>query len=118
MEIVVIWVVCVVVGFLVGGAKDRAISGVVWPLVLGPIGLLIVLALPNYKKHEQEQRSMILREEELRVQKEILRELQTQRLASQTTPPPSPSLPPLPAPSDKFEEFIPESLRPAMRRKR
>lgn len=117
MEIVMIWVVCAVVGAMIGANKGQDVSGMVWPILLGPLGVIIVLALPNKVKMEVEAAQLKLKTEELRVQKEILRELQTQRLASQTTPPPAPPLPPLPT-SDRLEEFIPESLRPAMRRKR
>lgn len=37
------------IGYLIGSAKGQAISGVVWPVLLGPVGLLIVLALPPAK---------------------------------------------------------------------
>jgi hypothetical protein len=35
------------IGYLVGNAKGQAVSGVIWSLLLGPIGVIIVLALPK-----------------------------------------------------------------------
>lgn len=117
LEFFVIWVVSVVAGAMIGANKGQDVSGMVWPVVLGPLGVVIVLCLPNQVKLEVEAAQLKLKSEELRVQKEILRELQAQRIANQTPPPP-PSLPPLPSPPDKLEEFIPDSLRQVRRSRR
>jgi DNA-directed RNA polymerase subunit M/transcription elongation factor TFIIS len=42
MEFFVVWVVCILVGALIGKSKGRADSGAIWSAVLGPIGWLIV----------------------------------------------------------------------------
>ncbi len=44
----IVWaIVCVFVGILIGLRKKQVVSGAVWSLLLGPIGWIIVLALPN-----------------------------------------------------------------------
>jgi predicted RNA-binding Zn-ribbon protein involved in translation (DUF1610 family) len=42
MEFFVFWVLCIVVGALIGKRKGRADSGAIWSALLGPIGWLIV----------------------------------------------------------------------------
>jgi predicted RNA-binding Zn-ribbon protein involved in translation (DUF1610 family) len=42
MEFFVFWVLCILVGALIGKSKGRADSGAIWSAVLGPIGWLIV----------------------------------------------------------------------------
>lgn len=107
MEMVIVWLVCIVAGVLIGDRKERGLSGLVWPLLLGPIGLVIVLALPNVKKEREQQREIALRQEQLAVQKEILAELRAQKPVTETDPPS------MPDPG----EFIPENLRPKLRRR-
>jgi hypothetical protein len=37
------------IGYLVGKRKNQVASGIVWPALLGPVGVLVVLALPVRK---------------------------------------------------------------------
>ena len=118
-ELFLIWLFSILIGGLIGMNKGQEWSGVVWSTLLGPVGVIITLCLPNVVKQKAEADSMKLRAEELQVQKQILAELQRQRSPAATpppvvrpTPPPPPAhLPPL------VEDFIPESLRPISRRR-
>ncbi len=49
-----VWVVCMVCGYLIGQNKDQLVSGLVWTILLGPLGLLVVACLPNRRKEEEE----------------------------------------------------------------
>jgi hypothetical protein len=42
MEYFIGWVLCVLIGALIGKYKGRVDSGVIWSALLGPIGWLIV----------------------------------------------------------------------------
>lgn len=84
-----IWLASVIVGLVVIEIKSQEKLNVFWPALLGPIGLIVLLVLPNLEKEAklksaaEVDRSM--RAEELRVQKEILAELQAAR--SKNVPP-------------------------------
>ena len=106
--LMIVWFVFVMIGWLVGSARGQEWSGVFWAMFLGPIGVLVVLALPNEVKLKVDAAVMALRAEELRVQKEILAELRRQK------PAPPIIAPPMPAPRVEPEapgEFVPENLR-------
>ncbi len=54
MVYVIIWIVCAVLGGMVGSSKGRGGAGVALGLLLGPIGVLIVAFLPaNTAKAEE-----------------------------------------------------------------
>jgi predicted amidophosphoribosyltransferase len=42
MGILVLWLICAVVGALIGSAKGRVLAGFLWGLFLGPLGWLII----------------------------------------------------------------------------
>lgn len=111
-ELIIFWVVCMFIGGLVGMQKGQDMAGMLWPFFLGPLGIVVVLALPNKVKEEKEAAAKKLREEELSVQKAILAELKAQR--APVVRPPMPPAPPVVLPDPRpeaLEEFIPESLR-------
>jgi hypothetical protein len=41
-----LWVGCVVLGAVVGANKGDVVRGLVWTILIGPIGLIVVLASP------------------------------------------------------------------------
>ena len=53
--IVLWWIFCAIIGGAIGMAKDRVVSGVIWGGLLGPIGIIVVLCLPNLKKQKEEE---------------------------------------------------------------
>src|SRR2546426_12731566 len=76
MDPVLIWIVSLILGCLIGSAKGRVVSGFVWSLLLGPLGVLIVLCLPNLKKEEENAKARALAQEQVRLQEAQLRQLQ------------------------------------------
>ena len=97
MDILLIWGVSIVIGCLVGEAKGQALSGFLWSFLLGPLGVLIVLALPNPVKEN----------DSILIQRELLDELKALRdeKAAGTE-----SLPPVAPPVMEEDAFIPENL--------
>lgn len=54
MVYVIIWIICAVLGGMIGSSKGRGGAGVALGLLLGPIGVLIVAFLPaNTAKAEE-----------------------------------------------------------------
>jgi hypothetical protein len=50
MEMEIIWVFyfcSIFIGLVIGSAKGRPVSGIVWTVLFGPLGILIVALLPN-----------------------------------------------------------------------
>jgi hypothetical protein len=60
LAIPLIWVFSVVIGCLVGAAKGRIGSGMVWSLLFGPVGVIVVLCLPNLAKKEEDAKAQQL----------------------------------------------------------
>lgn len=90
-----VWMFSMVIGALIGGAKGRVGSGLVWSALLGPLGVVLVLCLPNLEKErkemENERKEQQAREtarEQLRVQE---RQLQILESLKNENPPPSTS---------------------------
>jgi hypothetical protein len=54
MEFFLIWIFSMIIGCMIGAAKDRVGSGFVWSFLFGPLGVLVVLCLPNLKKQKEE----------------------------------------------------------------
>jgi hypothetical protein len=44
------WIFCILIGALIGQYKGRVGSGVVWSLLLGPIGWLIVALMKDLRR--------------------------------------------------------------------
>jgi hypothetical protein len=54
MEILLIYIVSVIIGCFIGNAKGRLSSGLIWSLLFGPLGIVIVIFLPKIVKQKQE----------------------------------------------------------------
>ena len=65
----------IVIGTALAAGKGRASSGFVWTFLLGPLGLLIVIFLPDLKKRELERQKKQYAES-VRLQKEQLKQLE------------------------------------------
>lgn len=46
----VIWLLCVSLGASFGAARDRVVLGVLLGAILGPVGLLVIIATPARKE--------------------------------------------------------------------
>lgn len=106
-----LWLGSVFIGGLIGQQKDQFESGLAWTFLLGPLGVIIVLCLPNHIKALKERDDRRLREEELNVQKQILAELQSRRDAGPEAHRPE-ACATQPAPKlEVMEDYIPENLQ-------
>ncbi len=109
-EFLIFWVVCIFIGMLIGISKRQETSAAIWTFLLGPVGIIIALCLPDKVKQaaaeEEKQRQLRL----IQLQEEHLRELRALRHA----PPASQEMA---APTGPvLEEFVPENLSPMRRR--
>ena len=60
MEYLIVWgVLCVLIGALIGKAKGRIDSGIIWSLMLGPIGWLIVALQQDLRQKCPECRGVV-----------------------------------------------------------
>jgi hypothetical protein len=112
VELLIIWLLSLFIGGLIGRAKGQETSGLIWPIFLGPIGVIVVVCLPNLVKEaaarEEKDRQLKL----IALQEAQLRELRALRAAEPTLTPPSP-----PSRDAGLDEFVPENLRsPSPRR--
>ena len=83
-----IWLLCMIIGTALAAGKGRAGSGLVWTFLFGPLGVLIVILLPNLKKKEQDRQKKQF-DEQMRLQKAQLQQLEALSKAPATAPPPS-----------------------------
>jgi len=86
MEIIIFWFFFwfffwLIIAGIIGSVKGQLISGLVWGGLLGPIGVIIVLCLPNLAKQKEEAE----RKQQLALQLHIQ---QTQLEQMQRTAPP------------------------------
>lgn len=77
---ITIWIFSVVIGCLIGSAKGRFFSGLVWSLLFPVVGVLVVLCLPNLKKDAAAKLQLSQMNELLALQREQLNEIQRQRI--------------------------------------
>lgn len=83
--IILWWIFCTIIGGAIGMAKDRVVSGVIWGGLLGPIGIIVVLCLPNLKKQKEE----AITKQQLALQIQLQEaQLEQLRQTSRTSPPP------------------------------
>lgn len=102
MSIFIIWLACVVMGVLIGGAREKALAGFLLGFFIGPIGVCITLCLPNDVKARERARDLSLQQRQL----EELRHLR-QRLDGVES---------VAAASEPVDAFLPENLRPVRHR--
>ena len=78
-----------IMGCLIGAAKDRVGSGFIWSFLFGPLGVLVVLCLPNLKKQKEEAERKRQFTLQIYLQQAQLKKLdQLQRGGSPPPPPP------------------------------
>lgn len=123
MEFLIVWAVSVAIGVMIAEAKGRPLEGWVLSLFLGPLGVLVILALPNLVKQAEAARLAAERQKELTIQQEMLAELKALRAEKEVREKgdAAPSLervsgpPPAPVQNPSLDEFIPENLRSSKR---
>ena len=77
MEVfLVFWVLCIIIGTALAAGRGRASSGVVWTFLFGPLGILVILLLPNFKKKEQDRQKKQF-EKQVRLQRAQLQRLES-----------------------------------------
>jgi type II secretory pathway pseudopilin PulG len=86
MEFFFIWIFSIIIGCLIGSARGQLVSGFVWSFILGPLGVIVVLCLPNLKKAEDDVKAAYLAQKQMQLQEAQLRQLQ--ELTERATPPP------------------------------
>jgi hypothetical protein len=89
MEFLLIFIVSVIIGSMIGSSKGQLGAGIALSLLLGPLGVLIVLCLPNLVKQKEEQERKRQLELQLQLQRAQLEKIeQMQHRASAPLPPP------------------------------
>jgi len=89
MEFLLIFIVSVIIGAIIGSAKGQTAAGILLSLLLGPLGVLIVLCLPNLVKQKEEQERKRQLDLQIQLQRAQLEKIeQMQQRASAPLPPP------------------------------
>lgn len=70
-----VWLFSLVIGVLIGIAKGQEVSGALWPLFFGPIGVLVVLCLPNLKARKEKDQFLALQRQQIQIQQQQLEEM-------------------------------------------
>ena len=52
-----VYIVCLVIGWRLGRAEGRPIAGLLYPLILGPLGLLFFLAGREWRRAKDARRA-------------------------------------------------------------
>lgn len=102
----VIWIFSIVIGTLIGSAKGRLVSGLLWTIPFGPIGVLVVLCLPDLKKQKEDAERKKQRDLQIQLQQAQLQKLNEM---PRMMPPPTPQMmmpPPMPPPPPTFESKL------------
>jgi hypothetical protein len=89
-----LWAACVIVGAAVGEMKGEVKMGLLWAAILGPIGLIVVIVMPNKVKVAQAAEQAAQQARLVQLQEAQLKELKELRLrlAGSPTPPPAQSM--------------------------
>ena len=88
MEILIFWIVMIVIGCLISGSKGRGSTGFWLAFLLGPLGVLIMLAMSNLKKEEEQNERKRLFAAQMQVQQAQLRKLEQLSMAAIPIPQP------------------------------
>jgi hypothetical protein len=75
MGLLVFWLIFLIAGILIGAQKGQLVSGIVWPFLFGPLGVIIVLCLPNKVAEAKEEARNLQVQRQLFMQQQQLEEL-------------------------------------------
>ena len=91
MDHLLVWAFSIIIGCIIGASKDRVGSGFVWSALFGPLGVLVVLFLPNIRQQKEEAE----RKQQLALQVQFQHaQLQQTKLQNQSSAPPPPGYEP------------------------
>lgn len=86
MELLVVLIISVLIGAAIGESRGRMGAGALFAFLLGPIGWLIILLGPNYKKEAAEKKQAEFLAQQMAIQKQQLETLQQIQAARQVAP--------------------------------
>jgi len=75
MGLFLFWLIFLIAGILIGAQKGQLVSGIVWPFLFGPLGVIIVLCLPNKVAEAKEEARNLQVQRQLLMQQQQLEEL-------------------------------------------
>ena len=91
IEFGLIWFVSILCGILVGNSKGQLSSGIIWTIVLGPLGLVVLLCLPDNVGAAKERERERLLQQQVDLQRAQIQELKRlQFMVNPAVPPPLP----------------------------
>jgi hypothetical protein len=90
MSLFLFWVFCIILGMIIGQKKGQLASGIVWSVLFGIFGVIIVLCLPNRKKEAEAKAHKAEEEKRWNLQQEQLRSMQKELAQRSHSPPPPP----------------------------
>lgn len=53
--VTLIWAAFIVIGGIIGHRKGRTPMGIIWSLILGPLGVLIIAVMPKTQERQTEE---------------------------------------------------------------
>jgi hypothetical protein len=74
-SLIFIWLFCLVIGVLVGSQKGQLVSGIIWPFLFGPLGVIVVVCLSNKKKEAEDQAQKAFQFQQIQIQRQQLEEI-------------------------------------------
>jgi hypothetical protein len=84
--LIFIWLFCLVIGALVGSQKGQLVSGIIWPFLFGPLGVIVVVCLANKKKEAGDQAQKAFQLQQMQIQRQQLEEIRKLRQPAPETP--------------------------------
>lgn len=86
--ILIVWLASIVLGCAVGSGKGQLPAGLLFSLILGPLGVLLVLCTPNLVKDREHAERQKTEKAQLDLQSAQLEELRQIRAQPPVPPPP------------------------------
>jgi len=85
-SLIFIWLFCLVIGVLIGSQKGQLVSGIIWPFLFGPLGVIVVVCLANKKKEAEDQSQKAFQFQQMQIQRQQLEEIKRIRQDAPETP--------------------------------
>jgi hypothetical protein len=85
-SLVFVWLFCLLIGVLIGSQKGQLVSGIIWPFLFGPLGVIVVVCLANKKKEAEDQAQKAFQFQQMQIQRQQLEEIKKLRQPMPETP--------------------------------